>query len=118
MHVSWGGWDADTWNTVMGVRKFEPARDAVLAFIEIKQRTSSPIAFTLALRCPRPAQENSLYQRLYDCERSGLIEIADLEDYDSWAGKISPGGARVRERAASRSRMIPIQAWRLVSCST
>jgi len=90
VHVSWGGWDAETWNAVMGVKRFEPARDAVLAFIAIKQRTSSPIAFTLALRCPRPAQENSLYRRVYDHERAGLIEIAELDDYDSWAGMIAP----------------------------
>ena len=48
VHVSWGGFDQETWNEVMGVRKFEPARDAVLAFLEVKERTGEGIQDTVA----------------------------------------------------------------------
>ena len=91
VHVSWGGWDAETWNTIMGVKKFEPARDAVLAFLEALERTESKVRFTLALRCPEPPPSegpNDLYRTLKDYEARGLVEIAGLPDYDSWAGKI------------------------------
>lgn len=90
VHVSWGGFDEHTWNRIMGVKKFAPARDAVLAFLDVKRRTRSNIAFTLALRCPWPMVKNELQLQLEAAAREGLIEIAPMEDYDSWAGKIQP----------------------------
>jgi radical SAM protein with 4Fe4S-binding SPASM domain len=90
VHVSWGGWDKETWDTIMGVKKFEPARDAVLAFLETKERTHTPIRFTLALRCPEPQEKNELYRKLHESQRRGLVEIAGMSDYDSWAGMIAP----------------------------
>jgi radical SAM protein with 4Fe4S-binding SPASM domain len=88
VHVSWGGFDAPTWNTIMGVDKFEEARDAVLAFLEIKERTKTPIRFTLALRCPDSSCAGPLWEQLDDSRRRGLVEIAGMEDYDSWSGKV------------------------------
>jgi radical SAM protein with 4Fe4S-binding SPASM domain len=90
VHVSWGGFDRETWNTVMGVAKFEAARDAVLAFLELKERTRSPIRFTLALRCPDSSCTGELYERIQAYRRRGLVEIAAMGDYDSWAGMIAP----------------------------
>jgi radical SAM protein with 4Fe4S-binding SPASM domain len=90
VHVSWGGFDEPTWNEIMGVSKFNEARDAVLAFLEIKERTGTEIPFTLALRCPSSACKGALWERLRDAERRGLVEIAGMPDYDSWAGKIQP----------------------------
>jgi len=90
VHVSWGGFDAATWNEIMGVKKFDAARDAVLAFLEIKKRTGTEIPFTLALRCPTSACTGELWDQLRADEREGLVEIAGLPDYDSWAGKIAP----------------------------
>ncbi len=88
VHVSWGGFDAPTWNRIMGVKKFEAARDAVLAFLEIKAERASSIPFTLALRCPPEACHGPLWDQLKQYESRGLVEIAALPDYDSWAGKI------------------------------
>jgi len=90
VHVSWGGFDAATWNAVMGVEKFEAARDAVLAFLELKERTGSRIRFTLALRCPASSCRGELYERLEEYREQGLVEIAGMDDYDSWAGRIAP----------------------------
>lgn len=90
VHVSWGGYDEATWNTIMGVKKFAPARDAVLAFLEIKERTQSKIPFTLALRCPDPREKNELQRKIEACAKRGLVTIVPMEDYDSWAGKITP----------------------------
>ena len=90
VHVSWGGFDEATWNEIMGVKKFQEARDAVLAFLEIKERTGTEIPFTLALRCPDSACTGELWETLSAYERRGLVEIAGMVDYDSWAGKITP----------------------------
>ncbi|MEM9801926.1 MAG: radical SAM/SPASM domain-containing protein [Planctomycetota bacterium] len=90
VHVSWGGFDEATWNEIMGVKKFTQARDAVLGFLAIKERTGSDIPFTLALRCPPSACTGPLWDELREFERRGLVEIAGMPDYDSWAGKIDP----------------------------
>lgn len=90
VHVSWGGFDEATWNTIMGVKKFEAARDAVLAFLEVKERTGTKIPFTLALRCPDSACKGPLWETLHAHEKAGRVEIAGMPDYDSWAGKIAP----------------------------
>jgi radical SAM protein with 4Fe4S-binding SPASM domain len=107
VHVSWGGWDAPTWNRIMGVDKFEKARDAVLGFLEVKERTGSKIRFTLALRCPDPAEKNELGRRIEAARKQGLVEIAPMEDYDSWAGKISAdalGAAGLKPRVMPYKR--------------
>jgi len=90
VHVSWGGFDEHTWNTIMGVAKFAEARDAVLAFLDLKRESGSPIPFTLALRCPDEACHGSLFDTLDRARRDGLVEIAGMPDYDSWAGAIGP----------------------------
>jgi radical SAM protein with 4Fe4S-binding SPASM domain len=74
----------------MGVEKFEPARDAVLAFLEIAERTKTRIRFTLALRCPDSSCRGELFEKIDAYRRRGLVEIAGMSDYDSWAGKIAP----------------------------
>jgi radical SAM protein with 4Fe4S-binding SPASM domain len=90
VHVSWGGFDSATWNTIMGVDKFEEAREAVLAFLAIKERTRTPIGFTLALRCPDSNCHGELFERIDAYRVRGLVEIAGMTDYDSWAGMIAP----------------------------
>ena len=90
VHVSWGGFDAATWNEIMGVSKFEAARDAVLDFLEVKEARGVDIPFTLALRCPTSACEGELWERLRAAADRGLVEIAEMPDYDSWAGKVRP----------------------------
>lgn len=103
VHVSWGGFDQPTWEAIMGVPKFAQARDAVRAFLEIKERTRSPIRFTLALRCPDSACTGELWQEFDAARRRGLVEIAGMSDYDSWAGKIDP--AKLREVGLEPRRM-------------
>jgi len=90
VHVSWGGFDAPTWNRIMGVKKFDEARDAVLGFLELKEASGSKIPFTLALRCPESACQGPLWKTLKSYRDRGLVEIAGMPDYDSWAGKIQP----------------------------
>ena len=104
VHVSWGGFDKPTWDAIMGVKKFEPARDAVLGFLAIKRRTGSRIPFTLALRCPDSACTGPLWETLDAAREEGLLEIAGMPDYDSWAGKIAPAEL---EKVDLRPRTMP-----------
>ena len=90
VHVSWGGFDRETWNTIMGVEKFEAARDAVLALLELIESTRTPLEVTLALRCPDSNCHGPLWEQLDGYRKRGLLEIAGLSDYDSWAGMIAP----------------------------
>lgn len=104
VHVSWGGFDAATWNAIMGVKKFEAARDSVLAFLETKRRTGTKIPFTLALRCPDSACTGPLFDTIEAARREGLVEIAPMPDYDSWAGKVK---ADDLEKVGLRARRMP-----------
>jgi radical SAM protein with 4Fe4S-binding SPASM domain len=90
VHVSWGGFDRETWNEIMGVEKFEAARDAVLALLALKERAGSALRVTLALRCPDSNRKGELHDTLDAYRRRGLVEIAPMSDYDSWAGKVTP----------------------------
>jgi len=90
VHVSWGGFDRETWNTIMGVEKFEAARDGVLAMLELKDRTGTRLRFTLDLRCPLSKCRGELWEQLDTYRMQGLVNIKFMTDYDSWAGKVKP----------------------------
>jgi radical SAM protein with 4Fe4S-binding SPASM domain len=108
VHVSWGGFDRETWNRVMGVEKFEAARDAVLDFLEVQERALArggrKLRFTLALRCPPRSCSGELWEKIRGCRERGLVEVAALDDYDSWAGKIP---AEELEAAGLTPRKMP-----------
>jgi radical SAM protein with 4Fe4S-binding SPASM domain len=106
VHVSWGGFDESTWNAIMGVKKFEHARDAVLAFLDVKRRTKTKIPFTLALRCPDSSRTGPLWETIDAARKEGLVEIAGMPDYDSWAGKIAPSEL---EKVGLRPRTMPFK---------
>lgn len=104
VHVSWGGFDEDTWNAIMGVAKFPAARDAVRGFLAEKRRTGSQIPFTLALRCPDSAKHGPLWTELDSARKEGLVEVAGMPDYDSWAGKVADAEL---EKVGLRPRRMP-----------
>lgn len=106
VHVSWGGFDKETWDTIMGVKKFEAARDNVLAFLDIKRRTKTAIPFTLALRCPESNKTGPLWQTLKAARDEGLVEIASMPDYDSWAGKVADAEL---EKVGLKPRTMPFK---------
>jgi radical SAM protein with 4Fe4S-binding SPASM domain len=90
----------------MGVDKFEPARDAVIAFLDVKRATGSKIPFTLALRCPDSSCTGTLWETLDAARKEGLVEIAGMPDYDSWAGKVKP---EELEKVGLRPRTMPFK---------
>jgi radical SAM protein with 4Fe4S-binding SPASM domain len=86
--VSWGGFDRETWHAIMGVDKFTAARDAVLGFLEIKERRQASIPFILALRCPASNCTGQLWDTLMAYRSRGQVVIKMKGEYDSWAGAI------------------------------
>ena len=67
-------------------------------------RAFSDVRFTLALRCPASACRGPLWERLAAEREAGLVEIADMPDYDSWAGAIAP---EALEAVGLRPRKMP-----------
>ncbi|MCL1464461.1 radical SAM/SPASM domain-containing protein [Argonema galeatum] len=88
VHVSWGGFDRETYKAIMGVDRFDTVSRNVEAFVEAKRTTNSPINFTIALRCPLSKCRGELWKKFRLWEREGLLNIEHLDSYDSWAGKI------------------------------
>ncbi|MFB2895266.1 radical SAM protein [Aerosakkonemataceae cyanobacterium BLCC-F50] len=88
IHVSWGGFDRETYKAIMGVDRFDMVSRNVEAFVEAKRGTGSPIRFTIALRCPLSQCKGEVWKKFRAWEREGLLNIEHLNSYDSWAGKV------------------------------
>ena len=91
VNISWGGFDRQTYRTIMGVDRFQAVCENVEAFIEIKRRTESSVRLVIALRGPSSNCVGSVWDRLRVFENENLLSFTRIEDYDSWAGKISNG---------------------------
>ncbi|MGH7900066.1 MAG: radical SAM protein, partial [Candidatus Binatia bacterium] len=88
--VSLGGLDPETYRAIMGVDRFDVVWANLLAFVERKRKTGSATRLEIHLRCPRAGQRGPAWSTLGELERRGLVAIAEIDAYDSWAGKIAP----------------------------
>lgn len=86
--VSWGGFDQETYNEIMGVDRFDLVRQNIEAFIEAKCNLGSSTGLTIALRCPPSKCTGELWEKFRKYKRKGLLDLLPLEAYDSWAGKV------------------------------
>ncbi|MDZ8239465.1 MAG: radical SAM protein [Nostoc sp. ChiQUE01a] len=91
IHVSWGGFDRETYKTNMGVDRFDLVCQNIKAFIDKKRSTNSSIGFYIGVRCPLSNCTGTLWEEFCTYERDGLLGIHFTDGgYDSWAGKIKP----------------------------
>lgn len=107
VNVSWGGFDRQTYQRLMGVDKLDEVYDNVRAFIEHKRRTDSAVRLAVALRCAAADCRGEVWDGLCAFEREGLLGFTRLDEYDSWAGKITAGAlasAGLRPRRRPRKR--------------
>ncbi|HAX77157.1 MAG TPA: hypothetical protein DCY88_15310 [Cyanobacteria bacterium UBA11372] len=89
VHVSMGGFDRETYKAIMGVDQYDRVRRHIEAFLEIKQRTNSPVGFTVSVRCPKEKCTGDLWRTIRKYEVKGLLTIEwPYFGFDSWAGKI------------------------------
>lgn len=91
VHVSWGGFDRDTYKTNMGVDRFDLVCQNIKTFIDKKRIANSSIGFYIGVRCPLSNCKGALWEEFRTYERDGLLGIHFTDGgYDSWAGKIKP----------------------------
>lgn len=86
---SFGGFDQQTYHTVMGVDKFQKAVDAIRGLIEARIKTDSKIRVQVSLRTPRGNPNGEFWgylKRMRDC---GVITLARVDDFDNWGGDIT-----------------------------
>lgn len=87
--VSWGGFDTETYKTIMGFDRLNEVYRNVEAFIEAKKTSNSPVAITIAIRCPLSKCKGAIWERINHYQEVGLLQIeGHYLEYDSWAGKI------------------------------
>jgi radical SAM protein with 4Fe4S-binding SPASM domain len=89
VYNSFGGFDRETYHKVMGVDKFDQAVSGIRGLIESKRQSHSPINVRVNLRIPKGNNHGEFWDYLARASDEGLITIGGMDDYDSWAGKIS-----------------------------
>lgn len=88
IHVSFGGFDRETYKEIMGIDMFDVVRHNIEAFIDQKVRSGSATGFQIALRCPLSKCTGDLWKKFRQLEREGVLKIQSIPAYDSWAGKV------------------------------
>jgi hypothetical protein len=87
--VSLGGFDASTYERVMGVNRFETVWENLRAFLDLRGSAAGP-RLEIHLRCPSDSLRGPRWTELSEWVDRGLVIVAQLDTYDSWAGKIDP----------------------------
>jgi radical SAM protein with 4Fe4S-binding SPASM domain len=88
IYVSWGGFDRETYKTIMGVDQFNLVRQNIEAFVATKLKLSSSTVLTIALRCPPANWTGDVWEKFNHWKNQKLIKIDFINAYDSWAGKV------------------------------
>ncbi|MEZ5974449.1 MAG: SPASM domain-containing protein [Planctomycetota bacterium] len=86
VHVSWGGFDAPTWNRIMGVKKFRRRGTACSVSSKGRERVVDPLHLSPAL--PRDPRARPCGTEIR-VPTAANWKSRGLPDYDSWAGKVS-----------------------------
>ncbi len=102
--VSLGGFDAQTYERIMGVNRFEAVWENLRAFLALRRQNGGGPRLEIHLRCPPGDLAGPCWRELDEWEKSGLAVIVHLDTYDSWAGKISAQNLR---RAGLEPRPMP-----------
>ena len=87
---SFGGFDRETYHTVMGVDKFEEAVANIRGLIEEKKKRGSRIRVQVNLRVPKGSEKGEFWDYICAERERGAIVVDGVDDYDNWGGKITP----------------------------
>lgn len=102
--VSLGGFDAPTYERVMGVDRFETVWENLRAFVDLRGQSASAPRLEIHLRCPESRCAGPRWAELHEWESRGLVVLARIDTYDSWAGRID---RRTLEAAGLKARPMP-----------
>lgn len=86
---SFGGFDRETYRTMMGVDKFEEAVTNIRGLIDAKQRARSRICVQVNLRVPKGRTSGEFWEYLLSKKAAGLISMDAVNEFDNWGGAIS-----------------------------
>jgi sulfatase maturation enzyme AslB (radical SAM superfamily) len=102
IHISIGGFDRETYTSIMGIDMFDVVRYNIEALIEQKLNSGSSIDVLIALRCPPSKWTGELWKKLQAWEREEILKIHSINTFDSWAGK-------VKEECLKKVGLVPIK---------
>lgn len=109
LNISFGGFDAPTFKSVMGVDQFDRVEPNVLYLLDVLEQKPHPnLHVKIDYRCPQTheGQLNRLGERIKDCVAKGLIRHDTLNGvFDSFGGLISD--ANLASAGLRRNMAVP-----------
>jgi len=88
IHISWGGYDRETYKKVMGVDKFERALSNVKYLIKIIGETKTNFKLDISSRCSPLDYRGDVWNEFKVFQQNGLIGISKIDIFDNWGGEI------------------------------
>lgn len=92
-NISFGGYDRNTFKTIMGVDKFDVVKRNILYLLARLEKKPNPnVIVKIDFRCPEERASGLLFRRLKECIESGLIR------HDSLCGVFDNFGGLIEEK--------------------
>ena len=91
---SFGGFDRETYRTVMGVDKFDEAVAHIRGVIDAKAQAGSSIRLQISLRVPPGNARGEFWDFLNKMSDLGMITIESVADFDNWGGAVTDEALR------------------------
>ncbi|MFA5140072.1 MAG: radical SAM protein [Elusimicrobiota bacterium] len=88
---SFGGFDRETYRSIMGVDGFADAAAHIRALIEEKSRTGSKVRIGISLRIPDGNASGDFWEYLCARRDEGLIVVSGVRMFDNWGGMLPDG---------------------------
>lgn len=89
LYISLGGFDRETYCSIMGIDRFEQVKQQVEYLIRQKETTKSRASLTIDLRCPIQSCRGEFWDRLTHAQDDGLVRLRPTECFDTWGDKVS-----------------------------
>lgn len=87
--VSFGGFDKEIYETMMGKDKFLQVSQNIRDFVKLKQECNSKIRFEISVRGNSRESEADFYLELKEYEKQGAIYVTYVDLFHNWRGKIT-----------------------------
>lgn len=86
--ISVGGFDRQTYKSIMGIDKFGQVQRNIETLVEAKKKTNSGLKVVIAIRSPVSKQKGVFWDHLKSLEATGLLEMESPLCFDSWCGRV------------------------------
>ena len=91
LSVSFGGYDRETFQKVMGVDRFHLVQEHVLHLLDVLEKKGHDrLIVKLDFRCPDPNSGDSFGRRVHECIQKGLVKMDGLMgNFDTFGGHVT-----------------------------